>query len=152
MRTGEERNPRSTAKIFGIPLHAALVAYPITCFVGAWVTDIIYAQTSYLLWQYFSIWLLTAGLIMGGLAALTGLIDWFGDRSIRRMAAAKWHLALNLAAWTVELLNAFVHSRDGWTAVVPDGIILSTLAVLLLLVSAVLGHALVYRHRVGVSE
>jgi uncharacterized membrane protein len=39
-------------------------------------------------------------------------------------------------ALLVGLVNAFVHSRDGWTAVVPQGLILSVLDVLVLLVAA----------------
>jgi uncharacterized membrane protein len=32
--------PRSTASIFGHPIHPMLVPFPIVCFVGALVTDI----------------------------------------------------------------------------------------------------------------
>ena len=65
-------NPRSTARIFGHPIHPMLIPFPVAFFIGAFVTDIVYAQTAYLMWQYFSIWLITAGLIMGGLAAVFG--------------------------------------------------------------------------------
>ena len=37
-----------------------------------------------------------------------------------------------MTAWAVSFLNAMVHSRDGWTAVVPDGLILSAMVVILL--------------------
>ena len=152
MRPDTERDhPRSTASIFGHPIHAMLVPFPVTCFIGAFVTDLIYSRTYNLQWQYFSIWLLTAGLIMGGLAALFGFVDYFGDRRVRRVRPANWHMALNLLAWLLSLINAFVHSRDGWTAVVPEGLILSGLVVLLLGVSGWLGQSLVYRHRVGVE-
>ncbi|PIK73709.1 hypothetical protein CS379_06895, partial [Methylobacterium frigidaeris] len=50
------------------------------------------------------------------------------------------------------LVNAFVHSRDGWTSVVPTGLILSGLVVLILCVTGWLGWAMVYRHRVGVAS
>ena len=80
--------PRSTAQIFGHPLHPMLVPFPIVCFIGAFVTDIVYWRTANLMWQYFSIWLITAGLVIGGLAALVGLIDYFGDRA-RADAAAR---------------------------------------------------------------
>ena len=142
--------PRSTAQIFGHPLHAMLVPFPIVCFVGAFVTDITYSRTANLMWQYFSIWLITAGLVMGGLAALMGLIDYFGDRRVRTRPAATPHMVLNIAAMLLELLNAFVHSRDGWTAVVPQGIILSGIVTVILMVSAWLGGSLTYKDGVGV--
>ena len=41
---------------------------------------------------------------------------------------------------------------DGWTAVVPEGLILSGVVVLLLGVSGWLGQSLVYRHRIGVEQ
>jgi len=152
MRPDTERDhPRSTASIFGHPIHAMLVPFPVTCFIGAFVTDLIYSRTYNLQWQYFSIWLLTAGSVMGGLAALFGFVDYFGDRRVRHARPANWHMALNLLAGLLSLINAFIHSRDGWTAVVPEGLILSGLVVLLLGVSGWLGQSLVYRHRVGVE-
>lgn len=149
--TNEQARPRSTASIAGHPIHPLIVPFPIAFFVGALVTDVIYSRTANLQWQYFSIWLIVAGLIMGGLAAVLGLIDYVGDRRVRQARPANWHMAINIVAWLLELVNAFVHSRDGWTAVVPDGIILSAIAVVLLMVSGWLGQSLVYRHGVGVS-
>jgi uncharacterized membrane protein len=43
---------------------------------------------------------------------------------------------MTLVAWLLALLNAFVHSRDGWTAVSPEGIILSGIVALLMLTGA----------------
>jgi uncharacterized membrane protein len=48
----------------------------------------------------------------------------------------------------LSLINAFVHSRDGYTAVVPAGVTLSALVVVLLLTAKV-GTALTNRLRVG---
>src|SRR3982750_3485851 len=42
---------------------------------------------------------------------------------------------LLVAAWIVELINAFAHARDGWTAVVPLGLTLSIIGTLLILVA-----------------
>jgi uncharacterized membrane protein len=149
---GLRPHPRSTARVLGHPIHPMLVPYPIAFFTGALVTDIIYSRTANLLWQYFSIWLITAGLIMGGLAALAGFIDYFGDRRVRTRRPATPHMLLNVLAMVLSLVNAFVHSRDGWTAVVPEGLILSAVVTLLLMVSAWLGGSLTYRHGVGVAE
>ena len=144
--------PRSTAQIMGHPIHAMLVTFPIAFFVGAFATDIVYARTSNLMWQYFSIWLISAGLVMGGLAAAAGMVDYLGDRRVRQAKPATPHMVLNIVAMALSLLNAFVHSRDGWTAVVPDGLVLSGVVVLILGVSAWLGGSLTYRHGVGVAE
>ena len=144
-------NPRSTASLFGHPLHPMVVPIPITCFIGALLADLAYAGSANLQWSNFSIWLITFGLIGAGLAAVTGLVDYFGDRRVRQAGPAGPHMVINLSVFVIELVNAFVHSRDGWTAVVPTGLTLSIVSVLLLAVSAWLGGSLVYRHRVGVQ-
>ena len=71
---------------------------------------------------------------------------------MRTRRAATPHMALNIVAMLLELLNAFVHSRDGWTAVVPQGIILSGIVTVLLMVSAWLGGSLTYKDGVGVAR
>lgn len=145
-------NPRSTASICGRPIHAMLVPFPIACFVGAFVTDLVYWNDPVMLWETFSIWLLTAGLIVAAFAVLFGLIDFIGSRRIRNLRLAWLHGIGNGVAMILAIINAFVHSRDGYTAVVPTGLILSGLVVLILLVTGWMGQSMVYRHRVGVSN
>jgi len=145
-------NLRSTAQIAGHPIHPMLVPFPIVCFIGALVTDIAYWRTAQMMWADFSAWLLVIGLIMGGLAAIAGLIDFLSNRLIRAQAPAWPHMVGNIVAMLLALLNAFVHTRDAWTSVVPVGLILSVLVVLILLVTGWLGGELVYRHGVGASK
>jgi len=100
------------------------------------------------LWERFSIWLITAGLVMAGLAAIAYVIDLASGRRIDRPA---WPRAVGYAiAVLLSLMNAFVHSRDGYTAVVPTGLMLSGLVIVVLLLTACVGRALLAnRHRVG---
>ena len=56
-------------------------------------------------------------------------------RRARRTGAWAAHALLCVAAWVVEVFNSFVHTRDGWTAVVPTGLMLSILAVVLALLA-----------------
>ena len=127
------------------PLCPRVSGFAPAFFTGALVTDLAYGATVNLQWQYFSIWLLTAGLVMGGVAGVAGLIDWrgAGDR-----ARAGGRLVLGLVVWVLSFLNAMVHSRDGWTAVVPDGVILSgTVVALLAIRSWLTGPVLIDRAR-----
>ena len=142
-------NPRSRASIAGIPLHPLLVGIPITCFVGALLTDIAYSRTALLQWANFSAWLLAAGVFFGCLAALAGIID-MTNRDVRSKPTAWPHAIGNTVALILAFINCLVHSRDGWTSVVPTGLILSAITVLILLVTGPLGAMLVYRYRVGV--
>lgn len=143
-------NPHSTARVAKHPIHPMLVPFPIVCFVGTLLTDLAYWRTAEMMWADFSAWLLTAGLVMGGLAAIAGLIDFLGDRLVRTHKVAWLHMIGNALAWILSLFNAFVHSRDAWTSVVPTGLILSALVVVILVFTGWMGWSLVYRHRVGV--
>ncbi|WP_426692646.1 DUF2231 domain-containing protein [Sphingomonas sediminicola] len=120
-------------------LHALLGALPIAYFLLAFLIDVTYVRSTYFIWPIFSIWLIVAGLVAGGLAVLIGIFDWLASRRSTRARGSGWHMLLTLAALLLGLLNAFVHSRDGWTAVVPEGIILSGVTTLLLIVAAFLG-------------
>jgi uncharacterized membrane protein len=143
--------PRATATIAGHPLHAMLVPIPLTCFIGTFVTDLVYWKTANMQWANMSVWLLTAGLFVSVLAVITGLIDFFGDRRIRNLNAA-WIYGLSYGvALILSLFNVFIHSRDAYTSVVPTGLILSGLVVVILVVTAWNGSALVFRHGVGVE-
>ena len=112
-------------------LHRFLGGFPTAFFTLALVTDWQYMQTANLMWQYFSIWLLVAALIMGGFAVLAGIVDWATGGARGRRGYA-WHFALTIVALLLGLWNVFVHSRDGWTAVMPTGIILSLATVIVL--------------------
>jgi uncharacterized membrane protein len=141
----------STASIAGHPIHPMLVPFPIACFVGTLLTDITYWRTSEMMWADFSAWLVTVGVIMGYLAAIVGLIDFLGNRAIRRQSPAWPHVIGNLIALVLATFNMLIHTRDAWTSVVPWGIVLSAVVVVILLFTGWMGWSMVYRHRVGVS-
>jgi uncharacterized membrane protein len=124
-----------------------LVSFSAAYFAGALVTDIVYWQMPDVLWERFSIWLILAGLVMAGLATVAYVIDLAGRRRIERPA---WPRVVGYAlAVVLSMVNAFVHSRDGYTAVVPSGLTLSALVVVVLLFTAWVGMALANRQRVG---
>src|SRR4051794_16997561 len=114
-------NPRSTARIAKHPIHPMLVPFPIVCFVGTLLTDLVYWRTADIMWADFSAWLVTVGSIMGWLAALAGLIDFLGDRLIREQAPAWPHAIGSAVVLVLATLNMLVHTRDAWTSVVPWG-------------------------------
>lgn len=143
-------NPRSTASIAGHPLHVMLVPIPIVCFIATLITDIVYSQTARMLWTDMSAWLLAAGVIVTFLAALAGLIDFFGDHRIRELRAAWIHAIGNITVLILSIFNLLIHTRDAYTSVVPTGLTLSAIVVLILLVTGWNGWSMVYRHRVGV--
>jgi uncharacterized membrane protein len=112
--------------------HPPLIGAGATLLIGALVTDILYSQTADMQWANFSVWLITAGLILALLAGLALLLDL----ALGRAGPVSWvHLAALAGAALLSLLNVFVHSRDAWTSVVPQGLMLSVVvAVCLLLI------------------
>jgi uncharacterized membrane protein len=138
---------RSTAKSRGRPIHKILVAFSAAYFAAALITDLVYWQIPDVLWERFSIWLIVAGLIMAGLATVAYAIDLAGGRRIDRPA---WPRVIGYAlAVLLSLISAFVHSRDGYTAVVPTGLTLSALVVVVLLLTTWIGTALANRSHFG---
>jgi uncharacterized membrane protein len=147
----QNANPSSITSISGHPIHPMLVPFPIACFFGAFVTDLVYWWTDAVQWETFSVWLLSAGMVMAGFAVIAGLIDFIGNKHIRALRPAWLHVLGNVVALILSLINAFVHSRDGYTAVMPTGLILSTLVVLTLVFTAWNGWSMVYRNGTDVS-
>ncbi len=141
-----DASSNSTATPRVRPIQSILVSFSAAYFAGALVTDLAYWQMPDVLWERFSIWLIAAGLVLAGLAAVAYVIDLAGGRQIGRPA---WPSVVGYAlAVVLALINAFVHSRDGYTAIVPTGLMLSSLVVVLLL-TAWVGMASANRHRVG---
>ena len=120
--------------VLGHRIYSALLPASITCFIGALITDIAYSRAPDMMWLNFSSWLLLAGLVVGGVAGVVLIVETVRRRA-RRTGAWAAHALLFVAAWVVEVFNSFVHTRDGWTAVVPTGLMLSILAVVLALLA-----------------
>jgi uncharacterized membrane protein len=148
---GSDRALRSTAAIAGHPIHPMLVPFPIACFVGTLLADIAYWWTANIMWADFAAWLVSAGVILAVLAAIAGAIDFFSNRLIRTLPPAWPHVIGNVVALILAIINMFIHSRDGWTSVVPWGLALSAVTVLILLFTGWMGGSLVYRHGAGMA-
>jgi uncharacterized membrane protein len=144
-------HPHSTAKIADHPIHPMLIPFPIVCFVGAFVTDIVYKQNSDPGWATASMWLLGVGLVMAALAAVAGLTDYLGDERIRRMTDALKHMLANVTAVIIELVNLVLRLNNPGFAQ-STGVYLSGVVVLILLYSGWKGGDLVYRHGIGVHD
>jgi uncharacterized membrane protein len=136
---------RRSRDLVGIkPLHRILAPFPVAYFAAALATDLAYWRTAEVMWERFSVWLIAGGLVISALVALAAVIDLIFAR--QRPA---WFRAIGyLVAVLLSLLNVFVHSRDGYTAVVPTGVTLSAIVVAILLVySVTAGWTLTHRRR-----
>lgn len=117
------------------PLFPGLMSFSASCFLLTLIFDIAYAESANMMWESASVWLLTIGLITGGVFVVVGLIEAFGFGRWPTMT-----LRIGYAiALILSLFNAFVHSRDAYTSVVPTGLALSTAVALVLFATWTLG-------------
>lgn len=112
-----------------ILLHPPFVAAGGALLIAAFVTDLIYSETSQMQWANFSAWLITGGLALAFVAAIFLAIDVLLGRTgpVHRIEFAGLVLVAILS-----IANAFIHSRDAWTSVVPQGITISAIVAILL--------------------
>ncbi|HET7604729.1 MAG TPA: DUF2231 domain-containing protein [Sphingomicrobium sp.] len=155
MATPNERtrtdHPHSTAKIGAHPIHPMLIPFPIVCFIGVLVTDIVFLNNHDPGWATASRYLLGVGIVMAALAAVAGLTDFMGSERIRSMGDAVKHMLANVTAVVLEIVNFFVRLNSD-SAIAGIGVILSAVVVLILIYSGWKGGDLVYRHGIGVED
>jgi uncharacterized membrane protein len=117
-------------------LHPGFIGAGSTLLIAGLATDIMYWDTSNWQWANSSAWLITAGLVLALVATIVLIIDFLTSRAGR----IDWiPFLLVAAAALISLVNVFVHSRDAWTSVVPQGISLSAIVTILLLMAAATG-------------
>jgi uncharacterized membrane protein len=123
-------------------LHPRLIGAGAILLIATAATDLAYTTSLLVQWENFSMWLLTGGLVLAAFAGAALVIDLL----LHRVRNIDW---LRFGGFTLaallSLLNALVHSRDAYTAVVPQGIELSALVAVLLIMLGWRGWSLTAR-------
>lgn len=144
---------RTTASIKGHPIHPALIPFPFAFLVGALVFDLagtLLERPSF--WMTGS-YLALAGVIMGLVAAIPGLVDYITsvppDSTGKKRATR--HALANLSAVGSFALAWWLRRPDPGP---PSGMVLAleALGTLLLLTGAWMGGTLVNRNQIGVDH
>ena len=121
------------------PLHAVLLAFPFSLFLGALLSDLAYWNTFQIQWANFSSWLIAGGLLGGGFALLWALVDLIRFRRAGSPRALIYFVLL-LVMFVLGFVNALVHARDAW-ATMPESLYLSAVTTLLALAAAWIGYS-----------
>ena len=104
--------------------------------MAALFTDSMYFSNALMQWANFSVWLITGGLVLALIAALVLVLDFV----LGRAGPISWpDFGLLAVAAILSIVNVFIHTRDGWTSVVPSGIAVSAIVTILLLVAGLRG-------------
>jgi uncharacterized membrane protein len=128
-----------------------IIPFPIVCFVGTFVCDLVMLQSSDPFWMRATIYLLGAGLLMAAIAAVLGIIDVMGDQRIRDLSDAWLHAGANIVAVLIECYNFYIR-YGAPNARSSTGLVLSLVVVCILLFSGWKGWGMVYKHHVAVSD
>ncbi len=120
-------------------IHRGFVGAGAVLLMSAFFTDYAYCTTALWQWANFSSWLITAGLFVLLVAVLAALVDVTLGHAVRLNRTT---FLLVAVPGLLSLVNAFVHSRDAWTSVAPQGILLSAVCAILLAIAGARGWTL----------
>lgn len=123
------------------PLHAILLAFPVAFFTGALAADATYLNTAEMQWSNFAAWMIVGALLFGAPVVGWAAVSTLRGRGAGRRIPAASYLVVVLLMWLTGLVNAFQHSRDGWSSVGTAGLLLSMASTLLALVAGWIGYS-----------
>lgn len=135
-----DRYPPTAVFIPRPSLYRVLAQFPVVCFTGTLITDLAYWRTADMQWANFSAWLNAVGLAVGAAATVIWVLEFIISRHARAVRPGWLRVIANLVVVVLALLDAFVHSRDAWTSVVPEGLLLSAAVVVVMILTGLLGR------------
>lgn len=116
------------------PVHAVLLAGTIPLFLGALLSDWAYSASYHVQWTNFASWLTLGALVFAGFALLWAVVD-----ALRKRGG--WiYFALIFLTFATGILSMLIHAKDAWAAM-PEGFILSGVALLLALAATAAGFS-----------
>jgi uncharacterized membrane protein len=141
----------SRAAIAGHPIHPMLIAFPIAFLVFALVADVAYTVIDDAFYARMALWMVTAGLITGAVAAVAGLTDFLALERPRQLRAGQIHAIGNGVVLVLAGVSLLGRIGDAEGFIVPWGLALSLLIGMLLAVTGWYGGELSYRYLIGVD-
>ena len=126
------------------------MTFPIAFLSGAAGADLGYWITHDPFWARAAIWLIGAGFISGLVAAVVGMSDFLRIDRVRKRSAGWIHMTGNITAMVLTLINWALRWNNVEGAILPLGLIISTIVASLLAIGGWFGAELIYRHKIAV--
>jgi uncharacterized membrane protein len=140
------------ARLFGHPIHQALIVFPLGLLATAVIFDVIHLVTGNPRWAEISFWMICAGVIAGLVAAPFGIIDWLGiPGGTRAKRIGLLHGGGNVLV-VLLFVGSWIMRRGNPAAPEMLALVLSFAGGGLALITGWLGGELVSRLGIGVSE
>lgn len=138
------------------PIHPMLAHFPLAAWIFMAACDLTWMITGTPFFSHVATFLCLAGLAMGGLAAVSGVMDLRRvktEKPLERIAVR--HASLMALAWMIAAITMVLRIDDLYLTRIPEPvlvIILDFAIAGLVIAGAFLGGDLVYRHGVGVRR
>lgn len=142
----------SRVAIWGHPLHAMSVAFPVALTFCAFGADAFYWWSGAGEWAWAAFWASGTAFLFGLLAGVTGILELLIVPGIRIRAAAWTHFAIAMLLLSVLGLNWGWRLTDHVASVLPWGILMSGFAVLVVGATGWHGGKLVFDYGLGTSK
>lgn len=135
--------------VAGHPVHAMMVAFPITLAFAAFAADAFYWWTGDLFWPRVAYWAAGVGFVIGVLAGILGTIELLVVPGIRIRSASWTHFILAMMLLSLMGLNWMVRAGDAAAVVLPWGIMLSAVTAAMTGITGWHGGKLVFDYHIG---
>lgn len=142
----------SRVAVWGHPLHAMAVAFPIALTFCVFGADVLYWWSGDERWAWAAFWATGTAFLLGLLSGAIGVMELLSVPGIRIRAAAWTHFVIAI------MLLALLGLNWGWrlggyvAAILPWGLFMSGFAVIVVSATGWHGGKLVFDYRLGVSK
>ncbi len=142
----------SRVAIWGHPLHAMTVAFPVALTFCAFGADLLYWWSGQENWAWAALWATGTAFLFGLLAGASGTMELLMVPGIRIRAAAWTHFVIAVMLLSLLGLNWGWRLTGYESAILPWGILMSGFAVIVVAATGWHGGKLVFDYGLGVSK
>lgn len=142
-------NTQSKIAIASHPIHAMMVAFPISAAFGTLGADIVYWWTGDQFWFRAGLWASGVGFLIGVLAGVVGTLELLLVPGIRVRAASWTHFVIAMTLLSVMAANWGLRYGGGEAAILPYGLLVSLLVAAMTGFTGWHGGKLVFDYQIG---